>query len=152
MSNSLNLAGVRPTLMEAINGKADLSTFAQLLTSSKASEIFDEQREFTVLAPNNDAFQTIPAVALKALMDEADQTGLKRLLAYHILPGRKTAAAMSGLPTASTVAGPTVNFSDRGGLKVNGAAVLLRNIDAVNGVIHIIDTVLELPAAVAATK
>ena len=74
---------------------------------------------------------------------------LKQLLNYHILPAKRSAAAISGMRQTGTMAGPDVRFSDRYGLKVNDAALGTRNIEARNGIVHVIDKVLAPPTAVA---
>jgi len=91
---------------------------------------------------------------MNELLQETDQRKLKALLSYHILPGKVMAASLGTMPLRKSVTGQEVAFTDSIGLKVNGASVQARNIEATNGVIHQIDTVLTQPpnAAVNAAR
>jgi hypothetical protein len=66
------------------------------------------------------------------------------LLSYHVVPEILLAASLGSKGTASTITGVEVNFTDGiGGLKVNGSGVQARNIEASNGMVHALDTVLD---------
>jgi uncharacterized surface protein with fasciclin (FAS1) repeats len=138
-------------LIETIAKEDKFSTFSRLLNTSKAKEILSGEGEFTVLAPTNDAFGKVPDAVMNGWTSEKDQPRLKAVLAYHILPGKLTAANISTLKSTPTVAGSEVTFSDTNGLKVNTSGVQARNIEATNGIVHALDTVLTPPVkAVAA--
>ena len=104
----------------------------------------------TVFVPTNDAFGKIPEKQMDALINEKDQVGLKALLSYHILPGKFFAANISSSRSKPTITGAEVKFTDFGELKVNDSGVQARNIEASNGVIHAVDTVLTPKKAKAA--
>lgn len=142
----------RLNLIETIAKNDTFSTFSRLMGTSKANEIFSGAGDFTVFAPTNDAFGKIPDAKMNALLNEDNQTGLKALLSYHVLPGKLFASNISGLPSTPTVTGAEVTFSDTNGLKVNGSGIQARNIEATNGVVHALDTVLAPPVAATATK
>jgi uncharacterized surface protein with fasciclin (FAS1) repeats len=132
----------RVSLIETIAKKDMFSVFSRLLGTSKANEIFIAGGDFTVFAPTNDAFGKIPDKQMDAMLNEKDQIGLKALLSYHILPGKFFAANIASSRSKPTVTGAEVKFTNFGGLKVNDSGVLARNIEATNGVIHALDTVL----------
>ena len=150
MSENLNTNQLKLTLIETIAKNDKFSTFSRLMGSSKANDIFSGDGDFTVFAPTNEAFGKISDGDMNALLNEKDQTGLKALLSYHVLPGLFTAANISVLKSTPTVTGADVTFSDTNGLKVNGSGVQARNIQAKDGIVHAIDTVLAPPPA--ATK
>jgi uncharacterized surface protein with fasciclin (FAS1) repeats len=104
---------------------------------------------WTVLAPSNDAFAKIPADALKALL--ADRPALTAVLAAHVLPTAIRRDEMLAQGSARTLMGDgTVAFAlESGAITVEGARIEVADIEAANGVIHIIDRVL--PARSAAT-
>jgi len=104
---------------------------------------------WTVLAPSNDAFAKIPADALKALL--ADRPALTAVLAAHVLPTAIRRDEMLAQGSARTLMGDgTVAFAlESGAITVDGARIEVADIEAANGVIHIIDRVL--PARSAAT-
>ena len=136
MSDKLNL-------IETIANQDKFSTFTRLMASSGTNSVFDDGGEFTVFVPTNDAFAKIPERKINELLNEANQTKLKSLLSYHILSGRVMAAHLPGTPTRRAFSGDELSFSDSNGLKINGASVQARNIEATNGVVHAVDAVLE---------
>ena len=145
MSDKLNL-------IETIAKDDKFSTFSRIMGSSGANDVFSGEGDFTVFAPTNEAFGKIPEERMNALLNEEKQIQLKALLSYHILPGKLLAANLAGLKTAKTVTGEAVTFTDVNGIHVNGSAVQARNIEATNGMIDAIDTVLAPPVAAAAAS
>jgi len=138
-------------LIETIAKEDKLSTFSRLLRTSGANAVFTSAGEFTVFAPTNDAFGKIPDKRMNELLNETNQTQLKALLSYHVLPGAWRTANLGAKQIRKSVTGQEVAFSDSDGLKVNGASVQARNIDATNGLIHQIDTVMTQPPSAALT-
>ncbi len=118
--------------------------FSTLLAAVKAAglvETLSSPGPFTVFAPTNAAFAKIPQDQLNALLNDPAQ--LKSVLLYHVVPGRVTAAQVTGLTSATTVNGADLNVSTSGGMvMINDATVTQTNINASNGIIHVIDTVL----------
>ena len=143
----------RLNLIDTIAKQDKFSTFAKLMASSGANDIFSGAGEFTAFVPTNEAFAKIPEARLTELLNEPDHTKLKSLLSYHIVSGKLMSAHLSGSPTRNSLTGGELTFSDANGLKVNGASVLSRNIEATNGVVHAVDSVLQpssTPTALAA--
>lgn len=139
-------------LIETIAKEDKFSTFSRLLGTTGANEWFSTDGEFTVFAPTNDAFGKIPDKKMNELLNEPNQSKLKKLMSYHILPGKIMSTSLPAKGTMLSVTGEELTFTDANGLKVNGAGVQARNIEASDGVIHQVDTVLAPPpvAAVAA--
>jgi uncharacterized surface protein with fasciclin (FAS1) repeats len=135
----------RVNLIETIAKEDKFSTFSRLLGTSGANIVFSGAGQFTVFAPTNDAFGKIPDGKMNELLNEPNQTKLKALLSYHILPGKWMAANLGSMPLRKSITGQEVAFTDSNGLRVNGAGVQARNIEATNGVIHQLDTVLTQP-------
>ena len=147
MSEKLNL-------IETIAKQDQFSTFSRLMRTSKANDIFKGPGDFTVFAPTNDAFAKIPEATMNGLTSEAGQERLKALLSYHILPGKVMAANLIAGPSRKAFTGEELMFTDVNGIKVNGASVQARNLEATNGVAHALETVLTptaSPKAAAAT-
>jgi len=136
-------------LIETIAKEDKFSTFSRLLGSSGAIAVFGSEGAFTVFAPTNDAFGKIPDAKMNELLNEPNQTKLKALLSYHILPGKMMTAHIGAVVTRKSVTGQDLTFIDSNGLRVNGAGIQARNIEATDGVIHQIDTVLTPPAIAA---
>jgi uncharacterized surface protein with fasciclin (FAS1) repeats len=137
-------------LVETIAKDDKFSVFARLMKSSEANLIFDGPGPFTVFAPTNDAFGKMGDRTMDKLLAEEDQTELKALLSYHVFPGKWLAANVLGLGNPKSVTGQAVKFSDSNGLLINDSKVQARNIEAKDGVVHAIDTVLTPPIAAAA--
>ena len=98
---------------------------------------------FTVFAPTNAAFAKLPAGTVDTLLKPEDQATLAKILTYHVVAGKVTAADVVKLKSAETVNGKAVKITtgDRG-VMVNDATVTATDIKASNGVIHVIDSVL----------
>lgn len=135
MSDKLNL-------IETIAGVDKFSEFSRLMGTSGANDVFSREGDFTVFAPTNDAFQQIPDKEMNFLLQEENRSRLKAMLKYHVIPGRLLAADAGSLRHAVNIAGQDVEFSNGDGVRINGAAVLDRNLEASNGLVHAIDTVL----------
>ena len=128
-------------------------SFATLVAAVQAAELEETLRgdgPFTVFAPTDDAFAALPAGTLDTLL--ADPTGdLAGILTYHVVEGEVMAADVVGMDgqEVTTVNGATftVNVGDDGAVTLTDAAgnevgVVQTDVDASNGVIHVIDGVL----------
>ncbi|MCU0862960.1 MAG: fasciclin domain-containing protein [Planctomycetes bacterium] len=107
---------------------------------------------FTVLAPTDAAFAALPPGTLDSLLLPANQADLARLLTYHVLPSRTNAGAALAAELRSSVQGASVLFAAVSGVaRVNGTRLRSFNIPCTNGVVHVLDAVLSVPATIAAT-
>jgi len=127
-----------------IDTATDAGKFTTLLNAFKAAALTDSMRAkgpYTVFAPTDEAFTQLPAGALNALLK--DRKKLKGVLEYHMVPGT---LAGNDLKTGeiTTVEGtPLVLATQQDGkVTVNGAKILQADIEASNGVIHAINTVV----------
>jgi uncharacterized surface protein with fasciclin (FAS1) repeats len=142
----------RSNLIDTI-AKADMfSTFSRLLAASGVDETILAGGDFTIFAPTNDAFAKFTDRQMEELSANSDHGGLKTLLSYHVVPGKLFAPNFSGQRSRTSLTGDDVKFSDIGTLKVNNSNIQARNIEAANGVIHAIDTVLAPPMRSVATS
>ncbi|HSG09302.1 MAG TPA: fasciclin domain-containing protein, partial [Longimicrobiales bacterium] len=107
---------------------------------------------FTVFAPVNSAFASLPAGELQRLLDPANLGELQELLQFHVVPGAFTAGDLSEGASLVTLTGEALTVSLQGGPSVNGISILETDIEASNGFIHLIGGVL-LPSreSIAAT-
>ncbi len=122
--------------------------FTTLVAAIEAAGLVDTLKgegPFTVFAPTDEAFAALPAGTVDALL--ADPTGdLTQILLYHVVPGKVMAADLSDGLTADTAQGAPVTFTiDGDSVKVNDANVVAADIEASNGVIHVIDAVIMPP-------
>jgi uncharacterized surface protein with fasciclin (FAS1) repeats len=118
-------------------------SFKTLATALQAAGLVDTLKgkgPFTVFAPTDEAFAKIPKADLDALLK--DKAKLTRVLTYHVVPGKVMAKDVAKLSEAMTVEGQSVKIDTASGVKVDGANVVKADIEASNGVIHVIDSVI----------
>lgn len=118
------------------------NTLLAAVEAAGLTDILKGEGPFTVFAPTDEAFSAIPDEALAALL--ADPPGLASILTYHVVPGALRAADVLGKPTLTTVNGAEARISiDGEGLpRIDDAIITATDIDAKNGVIHVIDRVI----------
>jgi len=123
----------------------DFSTLVTALDTAGLVETLQGEGPFTVFAPTNDAFAKLPDGTLEALL--ADVPTLQGILLYHVVPGNVMATDVVQLDSANTAYGEPVNIRVEDGIVyINEAQVVTTDIEASNGVIHVIDTVILPPA------
>jgi uncharacterized surface protein with fasciclin (FAS1) repeats len=126
----------------------NFSTLAAALRAAGLLEALKSEGPFTVFAPTDDAFAKIPPQTLSELLQPENKEKLTAILTYHVMPGRVTAHEVANLNSATTLQGQTVKISKQDGVKINDAKVIAPDVEATNGVIHVIDSVL-MPATTA---
>jgi len=126
------------------------NTVVAAVKAAGLAETLQGPGPFTVFAPTDAAFAKLPAGTLESLL--ADKEQLASILSYHVVSGKVMAADLvkSNGATPATVNGQPLDIVVRGGkVYVNGVNVVTADVQASNGVVHVIDAVL-LPAAAAA--
>jgi uncharacterized surface protein with fasciclin (FAS1) repeats len=140
---------VAPSAVQAQSQKDIVDTavaagsFKTLAAALQAAGLVDTLKgkgPFTVFAPTDEAFAKIPKAALDALI--ADKAKLTKVLTYHVVAGKVMAADVVKIKEAKTVEGQMLKIDASNGVKVNNAKVVKADVEASNGVIHVIDTVL----------
>ena len=126
----------------------NFSTLAAALEAAGLIETLKGDGPFTVFAPTDEAFSKIPAATLSELLRPENKAKLTAILNYHVVSGRVTADEVTNLESATSLQGQTLKISTKDGIKINDASVLTPDVQATNGVIHIIDAVL-IPSAAA---
>ena len=129
---------------------ADASVFSTLLAAAKAGGLVDAlsgDKELTVFAPTDDAFAALPEGTVESLLKPENKHKLVSILTYHVVPGRVYSDQAVEAGKAKTLQGAAVKINvDGESAMVNEAKLLKTDIDASNGVIHVIDSVLMPPA------
>lgn len=124
--------------------------FTTLLTAVGAADLVDTLNSdgpFTLLAPTDAAFAAVPSEVLNALL--ADPAELAQVLLYHVISGEVPASTVVTLTKATTVQGNSVTISVEGGnVRINNALVTVTDIEAENGIIHVLDAVLLPPGRI----
>lgn len=149
----------QPATMNIVETAVDAGNFNTLVTALQAAELDDDLATpgpFTVFAPTDDAFNLLPAGTINFLLDPANQAALIDLLLFHVIDGEVLAADALGLDGTSAVMLNALNLridvvNGELILGLNGnrqAKVTVTDIVASNGVIHVIDAVLDTGDAV----
>lgn len=122
-------------------------SFTTLVTAVKAAGLVKTLKSkgpFTVFAPNDAAFAKLPPGMVDSLLK--NRAKLAAILKYHVVPGRVLAADVNGKSVnVATAEGQKLSVNGTMGVMVNNAHVIQPDIQASNGVIHVIDTVLLPP-------
>lgn len=154
------VGGVAMNPMDTIVANAskapNLTTLVSAIQTAGLAERLQGPGPFTVFAPDNAAFDKIPAATREGLMQPAQKAELTKILTYHVVPGRLTAADLAaeaqkggGTATLTTVQGEKLMAKDMGGGKweltdAKGGKAMITQADVAqsNGMVHVIDTVL----------
>lgn len=136
-------------------GNADLSTLVSALQAADMAQTLKGEGNYTVFAPTNEAFNKVPKATLENLMKPENKAELQKLLQYHVLQGKMNAAdvvskikAANNKLEVATMNGETLTLSEKDGkvmikdAKGNTATVTSADMDASNGVVHVVDKVL----------
>lgn len=134
----------RLNLVDTLLKNAKFSIFAKAVMASGLVNILKVRGPFTILAPTNEAFMKFPQQTLTDLMMPENKEKLASWVEYHVIPGKIMSGDINNLTQAKTVQGQEVKIDSTPDIKINGAKLQDRNIEAMNGVIHAIDTVLVL--------
>lgn len=119
------------------------STLVTALQTAGLVETLKGTGPFTVFAPTNDAFAKLPAGTLEDLMKPENREKLSSILLYHVSSGSKMAEDVMGMAMIPTAQGSDLDVTESdGATMVGGANIVQTNVQADNGVIHAIDTVL----------
>ena len=136
-------------IVELASSVADLSTLVTALVAGKLTTALSGKGPFTVFAPTNEAFAKLPKATLAHLLKPENIKELQLVLEYHVIPGAAIHAAdLKSFQTARTLEGQAVTIVKRNGdILVDKSKVITADVDATNGVVHIINAVLIPPKA-----
>jgi len=129
-------------IVETAVAAGKFNTLAAALKAAGLVEALEGKGPFTVFAPTDEAFAKLPKGTVESLLKPENKDKLAAILKYHVVSGRvySTDAVKAG--KAATLQGSSVTITSSGGVIIDGARVIGADIDASNGVIHVIDTVI----------
>jgi transforming growth factor-beta-induced protein len=135
------------TIVEIAAADERFSTLVAAVTAADLVETLNGEGPFTVFAPTNDAFAALPAGTLDSLLLPENKQALTDILLYHVVSGKVMASDVIGLTAAPTVLGKdiTITIKDGNVFLNDTVQVIITDIEASNGVIHVIDAVLLPP-------
>jgi uncharacterized surface protein with fasciclin (FAS1) repeats len=133
----------QPTIVEIAVGNPDFSTLVAALQAAELVDALSGEGPFTVFAPTNAAFAELPAGTLEMLLLPENKDKLVGILTYHVVSGKVMAADVVTLTEAKSLQGDTIAISvSDAGVMVDSAAVVTTDIEASNGVVHVINAVI----------
>jgi len=144
--SSVHADGHKSMKMDIVDVAASAGSFNTLVAAVKAAglvETLKSKGPFTVFAPTDAAFAKLPAGTIKSLLKPENKAKLAGILTYHVLSGKVSAADIAGKKlSVVTVQGSKVSINATNGVKIENAQVTKADIEASNGIIHVIDTVI----------
>ncbi len=128
-----------PTIFECVRSNSSLKIFAGLLEKTDFAAFLDEMGEYTLFAPNDDAFQRMD---IEKTLD--DPQNLMATLKYHLVSGKRTAAEIGALGSLDTEYGKALTIEPEEGVPlIDNAQFVTTDIECSNGIIHIINNVFQ---------
>lgn len=129
-------------IVAVASSAGSFNTLVAALKAAGLVETLQGPGPFTVFAPTDEAFAKLPAGTVESLLKPENKQKLIGILTYHVLPGKVMAADVKTM-SARTVNGQDLAITvESGGVMVNNAHVVVTDIAASNGVIHVIDNVV----------
>ena len=128
-------------IVETAVAAGSFTTLATALEAAGLVETLKSEGPFTVFAPTDAAFEKLPEGTLQALLDNPEQ--LRAVLTYHVVAGEVTSDQVVNLESATTVQGQDIKIRVQNGqVMIDDATVTQADVQASNGVIHVIDSVI----------
>ncbi|MDX1978020.1 MAG: fasciclin domain-containing protein [Pseudanabaenaceae cyanobacterium bins.68] len=130
-----------PTIVDIAVNNPGFSTLVTAVSAASLVEALQSPGPFTVFAPNDAAFAKLPPGTITTLVQNIPQ--LARILTFHVVAGKYTRADLVGIKSLTSLEGTAIDITlTTDGFEVNNATVIAPDIEADNGVIHVIDTVI----------
>ena len=130
--------------------RGTFTVFTHLVEGTLLEKKLRSESPFTLFAPADMAFTALSAETLKWLLEPQNEYRLTEILRYHVIRGRFDCNQLEQIKTARTEQGQELKIDLRQDILIDSARVIIKDIDATNGIIHGIDSLL-MPRAVAAT-
>ena len=143
-SNGSNEAASNEDIVALASGNKDLSTLVTAVTAADLAETLQGEGPYTVFAPTNEAFAALPPAELERLLKPANKDELANILTYHVVAGDVKSSDLSDGQMVETVQGEKleVKIGNDGSVMVGDATVVMADVEASNGTVHVIDAVL----------
>jgi uncharacterized surface protein with fasciclin (FAS1) repeats len=130
-------------IVQVADKAESFKTLLTAATKAGLADVLQSDGPFTVFAPTDEAFAKLPAGTLESLLKPENKQQLATIIKYHVVPGRVYSPTAMKAKNAGTLAGQNVRFTHKhDALFIDEARVVATDIDASNGVIHVIDTVI----------
>ena len=136
---------------DIVDTATEAGSFSTLLAAADAAglvETLKGEGPFTIFAPTDEAFAALPEGTVEKLLMPENKDQLVSILTYHVIPGKVMSGDIAGEEMmVETVEGAEIDVNATDGVMVNDATVVQADIEASNGVIHVIDSVVMPPSS-----
>lgn len=129
-----------PDIVDIAVSNEGFSTLVAAVQAANLVETLKSPGPFTVFAPTDDAFAKLPPGTITTLLQNIPQ--LTRILCYHVVPGKLTKADLEKLSSVTSVESSPISLDFTEAFEVKNATVVAADIEADNGIIHVIDNVI----------
>ena len=129
-----------PNIVQTAVKAGSFGMLVKAVQAAKLDETLSGSGPFTVFAPNDAAFAKLPTGTMESLLKDIPK--LKNVLTYHVVAGKHMAADISKQSSLKSLQGKDLTVETTGGVSVGGATVVQPDIQADNGVIHVINSVM----------
>lgn len=129
-------------IVETAMGAGDFTTLVAAVQAAGLVDTLKGDGPFTVFAPTDAAFAALPAGTVENLLKPENKAMLSAVLTYHVVPGKVMSGDLSNNMMATTAQGSDITIMTEGGVMVDDANVVAADIEASNGIIHVIDKVI----------
>ncbi len=130
-------------MADIVDIAVNTSGFETLVAAVKAADLVETLKSpgpFTVFAPNDAAFAKLPPGTIQTLLQNIPQ--LSRILTYHVVAGKLMKSDLEKVDSVISVEGSPITINCSNNFEIKNATVIAADIEADNGVIHVIDNVL----------
>lgn len=135
--------GMKADIVDTADEAGQFETLVAAVKAANLVETLKGEGPFTVFAPTDEAFAALPEGTVDDLLKPENRDTLTAVLTYHVVPGKVMAEDAMAADSATTVQGQDISITTMDGrVMVNDATVIQPDIEASNGVIHVIDGVL----------
>ena len=142
-SNSETASAPQKDIVDTAVGAGQFNTLVAAVQAGDLVDTLKSKGPFTVFAPTDEAFAKLPAGTVDNLLKPENKDQLVAVLTYHVVPGKIMSSDIAGKKAeVATVQGGELDVDAMKGVMVNDATVVAADVEASNGVIHVIDTVL----------
>lgn len=129
-----------PTIVDIAVNNDNFKTLVAAVSAANLVDVLQSEGPFTVFAPTDEAFAKLPPGTITTLLQNIPQ--LARILTYHVVSGKLLKADLAMVDSVTSIEGSPITIDCNDGFEVKNATVIMENIEADNGVIHVIDNVI----------
>lgn len=127
-------------LVQTVIDIGNLKILIKVVQETGLVDILSSEGPFTVFAPTDQAFAKLPRGTIENLLNDKEK--LTDILTYHVILNKVMSKQVINLKNAKTVNGQILSINTKNGVKIDNAKIIKKDVECLNGVVHVIDKVL----------